>query len=177
MNTRFGLACVNYRYVAYPNWIRSCIKHISPFILQRRYTVFDAYAGSGAISIQFAKLPYVKKVIATERDVPSYQCLVHNTAQFPKIKPYNIDSLTYRGRCDILVLDPPWQDMKYLPIDEIYAWDPYIDKHQPQIIIINAPVRNAELPVFYGYDRIQDFCYAPKKPRKRVCSVLIYVKN
>lgn len=173
MDKRFGLACVNYRYVAYPTWASSVIHHFKD-IIPKNCIVFDAYAGSGSIAIQFSKLRRIKRVIATERDFDSFQCLLKNIRKYQKIKAYNMSSLELDVASDILILDPPWLNYIDLPVAEIYRWLPYINKYKPLIIIINAPVNNPEIPVFYNYRVLQDFCYARCR---KICSIFIYIRK
>lgn len=97
----------------------------------RRFDVaIDAGAHVGIFSRRFAK--FFKRVLAFEPDWSNYQCLAHNTAQFPNVMPFRsalgsttaescvvvVDSLSNSGARSVKVT--PDGDVPMMTIDNLH---------------------------------------------------------
>ena len=119
--------------------------------------ILDATAHVGTESILLANLfqSQQARVTAIEKDTSTYNLLVENTREFKNIIPINEDSVKYLRNpkqlptFDIIVLDPPFQDMKKdskgemeLYMSGVAVTDLVVElfkQQQARVIFVHAP--------------------------------------
>ena len=117
-------------------------------------TVWDAFAGSGAVSIALALAG--KKVIATELDSRRRDIIKHNAEVYGVLEKIDVLGLDAREHlsqleADAVYLDPPWGGPDYYRKD-LFAWSDFDPPMEPFLSSALQKFREVVISVPSNFD-------------------------